>query len=111
MSLAATAYLRTLIRMTQNEKPETLPPGSGALVDASEAGRLLAVPASWVLAEARADRIPHVRLGRYVRFSAAELEDWWQGRTRGPSRARRRDVRVSRAPEDRRSDELVRRAS
>jgi len=32
-----------------------------ALVDAAEAGRLLSVPASWVLAEARADRIPHVR--------------------------------------------------
>jgi hypothetical protein len=38
------------------------------LLDAAEAGRLLAVPASWVLAEARANRIPQVRLGRYVAF-------------------------------------------
>jgi len=83
-----------------------------ALVDAAEAGRLLSVPASWVLAEARADRIPHVRLGRYVRFSAPDLEDWWQARTRGPWRARRRDARSSRPPSaDQRSDERMRRAS
>lgn len=48
-------------------------PGTGlpipSLLDAKEAGALLNVPASWVLAEARADRIPHVRLGRYVRFA------------------------------------------
>jgi excisionase family DNA binding protein len=58
------------------------------LLDATEAGRLLSVPASWVLAEARANRIPHVRLGRYVRFSADELEVWWRARMRGPWRAR-----------------------
>ena len=57
------------------------------LLDAAEAGRLLSVPPSWVLAEARADRIPHVRLGRYVRFSAEELKEWWQSRVRGPSKA------------------------
>ncbi|MFZ2113112.1 MAG: helix-turn-helix domain-containing protein [Solirubrobacteraceae bacterium] len=58
------------------------------LLDATEAGRLLSVPASWLLAEARANRIPHVRLGRYVRFSADDLEEWWRARMRGPWRAR-----------------------
>lgn len=58
-----------------------------ALVDAEAAGGLLGVPKSWVLAEARADRIPHVRLGRYVRFDAEELAAWWQSRRRGPWRA------------------------
>src|SRR4051794_19223463 len=33
------------------------------LLDARGAGALLNVPPSWVLAEARANRIPHVRLG------------------------------------------------
>jgi excisionase family DNA binding protein len=56
------------------------------LLDAKAAARLFSVPASWVLAEARADRIPHVRLGRYVRFDAAELEAWWRTRARGPWR-------------------------
>jgi excisionase family DNA binding protein len=60
------------------------------LLTAEQAGELLNVPPSWVLAQARADRIPHVRLGRYVRFDAGELEAWWQARTRGPADMERR---------------------
>lgn len=56
------------------------------LIDAQAAADLLGVPKTWVLAEARADRIPHVRLGRYVRFEADALEAWWQTRRRGPWR-------------------------
>lgn len=56
------------------------------LLDAKAAGARLSVPATWMLAEARADRIPHVRLGRYVRFDAEELEAWWRARVRGPRR-------------------------
>jgi excisionase family DNA binding protein len=58
------------------------------LLNAEQAAELLNVPASWVLAEARADRIPHVRLGRYVRFDADELRAWWETRRRGPWRDR-----------------------
>ncbi len=54
------------------------------LLDAKEAGELLNVPASWCLAEARANRIPHVRLGRYVRFVPDVLEAWWTARLQGP---------------------------
>lgn len=57
------------------------------LLDSKDAAALLNVPASWVLAEARADRIPHVRLGRYVRFDTTELHAWWLGRRRGPWRS------------------------
>lgn len=46
------------------------------LIDAAGAAAQLGVPRSWVLAEARAGRIPHVRLGRYVRFEPAELAAW-----------------------------------
>ena len=59
---------------------------SGPLLDAKGAAALLNVPPSWVLAEARAGRIPHVRLGRYVRFDADELLEWCQARGRGPRR-------------------------
>ncbi len=62
--------------------------GPSPLLDAEQAGALLNVPSTWVLAEARADRIPHVRLGRYVRFDELELEAWWVGRRRGPWRTR-----------------------
>jgi excisionase family DNA binding protein len=59
---------------------------SGALLDAEGAAELLNVPRTWVLAEARADRIPHIRFGRYVRFDPDELLAWARGRARGPSR-------------------------
>jgi excisionase family DNA binding protein len=46
------------------------------LIDAKAAGRLLGVPHTWLLAQARAGRIPHHRLGHYVRFSADDLKLW-----------------------------------
>jgi excisionase family DNA binding protein len=56
-------------------------------LDAKGAGELLNVPPSWIMAEARANRIPHVKLGRYVRFDADDLEQWWRARRRGPVRS------------------------
>ena len=72
------------------------PNGPTPLIDAAAAGALLGVPASWVATEARADRIPHVRLGRYVRFDADELEVWWQSRRRGPWRDRGEAAKAAR---------------
>jgi hypothetical protein len=57
-----------------------------SLLDAKAAGELLGVPASWVLAEARAERIPHGHLGHYVRFDRDELLAWWRSRMHGPRR-------------------------
>lgn len=50
-------------------------------VDSRELARRLTVPTSWVRDQARAraqDPLPHVRLGKYVRFlwGSPELEDW-----------------------------------
>jgi excisionase family DNA binding protein len=59
---------------------ETLTP----LLDARQAAVILNVPASWIAAEARTGRIPHVRLGRYVRFNVEELMLWCEGRSVGP---------------------------
>jgi hypothetical protein len=50
----------------------TTPP----LIDATAPGDLPIVPASWIFAQARQHAIPHVRLGRYVRFSQEESLDW-----------------------------------
>jgi excisionase family DNA binding protein len=46
------------------------------LIDAKAASRLLGVPHTWLLAQARAGRIPHHRLGHYVRFNPQDLQQW-----------------------------------
>jgi hypothetical protein len=57
---------------------------SARLIDAKAAGAQLGVPSTWLLAEARANRVPHVRLGRYVRFSPEQLAEWTESQVRGP---------------------------
>jgi excisionase family DNA binding protein len=60
-------------------------PPPDALLTADQAGALLGVPASWVLAQARKDAIPYVELGHYRRFDRAALQAWWSNsRSRGP---------------------------
>ena len=46
------------------------------LIDAKAASGLLGVPYTWLLAQAREGRIPHHRLGHYVRFNPEDLRDW-----------------------------------
>lgn len=46
------------------------------LLDAKAAARLLGVPHTWLLAQARAGGVPHHRLGHYVRFDPDDLREW-----------------------------------
>ncbi|MGA2454393.1 MAG: helix-turn-helix domain-containing protein [Solirubrobacteraceae bacterium] len=46
------------------------------LIDAKAASELLGVPHTWLLAQAREARIPHHRLGHYVRFNPDDLQEW-----------------------------------
>jgi excisionase family DNA binding protein len=46
------------------------------LVDATAVADRLGVPVSWVRETTRSDAIPHVRLGRYVRYDLADVEAW-----------------------------------
>jgi excisionase family DNA binding protein len=50
------------------------------LLDADAAAELLNVPPSWVLAEARAGRLPSLKIGRYVRFRRDDLQAWIERR-------------------------------
>jgi len=49
---------------------------SSPLVTAKEAAELLGVPDTWLLSQARAKRIPHHKLGHYVRFDLEQLILW-----------------------------------
>ncbi|WP_196189059.1 helix-turn-helix domain-containing protein [Conexibacter sp. W3-3-2] len=72
--------------MTSTNSQHHLPSPDDALLDAAEAAKLLHVPTSWVYAEARAGRLPHVRVGRYRRFRRGTLEEWIASHERGPRR-------------------------
>ena len=46
------------------------------LLTAEEIADRLGMKTQWVWAQARAGRIPHVRLGRYRRFRESAVEAW-----------------------------------
>lgn len=49
------------------------------LLSVSEVAQLLGVPASWVYGHTRSRgllRIPHIKLGKYVRFDPNKVRDW-----------------------------------
>lgn len=51
-------------------------PQHGDLLTAEEVAALLRVTPAWVYAETRRQRIPHIRLGRYVRYRRDALARW-----------------------------------
>lgn len=62
------------------------------VLTAEELAQKWRVPPSWVREQTRgraADPIPHIRLGRYVRFfyGSPELDRWWIRRQAGAKRA------------------------
>jgi excisionase family DNA binding protein len=61
---------------TPTDQPTALQRPFPRLIDAKAAGELLGVPHTWLLAQARERRIPHQRLGHYVRFNPEDLQDW-----------------------------------
>ena len=46
------------------------------LIDVSEVARRLNVPRSWVYERTRRRSIPHVRVGKYIRFRWADVLEW-----------------------------------
>jgi hypothetical protein len=68
----------------QLELVRPAPPVS-ELLDADQLAVRLNVPVSWVRSRTRArtpraERIPHVQLGRYCRFRWPEVESWLQSK-------------------------------
>jgi len=48
------------------------------LLTAVEVAAILRVSPAWVYAETRRRRIPHIRLGRYVRYRTDAITSWMQ---------------------------------
>ena len=53
------------------------------LLTADELASRLGVQPSWVSKAARANRIPHVCVGRYRRFRWPDIEAWLEDQRRG----------------------------
>ena len=63
------------------------------LLEAHEVADLLSVPKSWVRAETRAGRIPHLELGRYKRYEREAVLAWLEGQRAGQWRRHQPRVR------------------
>ena len=51
----------------------------GDLMTVEEVARRLKVPPSWIYRRTRlrgSDRIPHVKLGKYLRFDPSVIDEW-----------------------------------
>ena len=57
------------------------------LVPADQAAKLLGVPPRWLLEQARQQKVPHHKLGRYVRFDLDDLINWLDETKRNPRRS------------------------
>jgi excisionase family DNA binding protein len=55
-----------------------------ALLTIKDAQRLLNVPRSWLYERTRKGEIPHVKLGKYIRFDREELLAWVAARAVKP---------------------------
>jgi excisionase family DNA binding protein len=64
------------------------------LLTATDVAELLAVPERWVRDNTRLGLIPHVRLGRYVRYRRAAVLAWIDEQERGGAAGRRSRPRV-----------------
>ncbi len=71
-------------RALAEELAPLLAPAIPPLLDSIEAGELLNVPPTWLEAEARAKRVPSLKLGKYRRFRRDDLLAWVDGRIVGP---------------------------
>lgn len=77
---AALERARELVR---DDRPDEASRAQRAeLLDADATARLLGVRPSWLLKRARERRIPHVRVGKFVRFDPDDVRKALSGDTR-----------------------------
>jgi excisionase family DNA binding protein len=71
-----------------------------AWLTVQEAAELLRVPVSWLYERTRTNSVPHVKLGKYLRFDRDELTTWideMRRDGRGPGVTKRSTRPIARA--------------
>lgn len=69
--------------------PSARSESASRLLEVEDVATFLGMRTDWVYREVRAGRLPHIRLGRAVRFRRESIEAWIQSRERGASARRR----------------------
>jgi excisionase family DNA binding protein len=80
------------------------------LLTVGEVAALLRVPASWIYArtaDASIEDIPHLKLGRHLRFRRTEVLVWLEGKHRGPNSAGAPPEERNHGPQDHESLRLA----
>jgi excisionase family DNA binding protein len=54
------------------------------LISPKELADRTGLPLSWVYTQVEAKKLPHRKLGRYVRFVPSEVNHWIESQRRGP---------------------------
>jgi len=62
-----------------------LSPLAEPLLEPPAAAKLLSVKTSWVYEAVRSGRLPHLKVGRHIRFLRSDLEEWGHRSTHGRS--------------------------
>lgn len=63
-------------------------PDSDKLLTADDVADLMRVTRGWVYAQTRRNALPHLRLGRYVRYRRGAIEAWMARVEQSPPEAR-----------------------
>jgi excisionase family DNA binding protein len=80
------------------------------LLTVGELALLLRVPASWIYArtaDGAVETIPHLKLGRHLRFRRSEVLPWVEGHHRGPNSSGAVPGEVNQRPQPNESSQLV----
>jgi excisionase family DNA binding protein len=77
---------RRVLGVTASPAPGEHRPANDPLLTADQVAAMLQVTKAWVYAETRAGRIPHVPLGRYVRYRRSAVLAWIAALERQSSR-------------------------
>jgi excisionase family DNA binding protein len=85
--IAALPYEKSHPAALDTTAPAPLPTSSERasvrLLEVEDIADILGMTTDWVYREVRADRLPHIRLGRYVRFRRESIEAWLAASERG----------------------------
>jgi excisionase family DNA binding protein len=76
--------------MVDAAAPRTKLESASRLLEAEDVADYLGMRTDWVYREVRAGRLPHIRLGRAVRFRRQSIEAWLESTERGSLRSRGR---------------------